>query len=161
MAEGDTSCSGSCCTYDSFEETRHVSLQGRGEGEEACTSGSCKVEDCTTEDGNSLIVHSPHRTHMPQEHSLSQSPTPSTQHCTRRLSTHSSWSAVLVVSVVCLLLLTHPALVAVSQDLPSPTLLYGLPDVVAVVGQPFSLTIPEDAFSGRVVSFEVCCHGTR
>ena len=104
-----------------------------------------------------MIMHSAHHTHMPREHSTF--PTPAAQHCARRLPTHSNWPSVLVVTAVYLLLLSHPTFLAASQDLSSPTLLYGVPDVVAAVGQPFSLTIPEDAFSGYVANFEVCCHG--
>lgn len=160
MAEGDTSCSGKCCTYDSSEENSHVLLQGRTEGEgwqPSCISGSHTIQGCTAEVGSILSMHSAQCTHMPREHSTF--PAPATQHCTRRLPTHSNWPTALVVTTVFLLLLSHPTLLAASQDFSSPTLLYGMPDVVAPVGQPFSLTIPEDAFSGHIATFEVRCHG--
>lgn len=161
MAEGDgMSCSGECCTYDSSEENRHVSLQGRvgGEGswQTPCDTGNHAVRG--VEVGNSCFVLSPHHTHTPQEHGVSPSSIPAAQRCTRRLPNSSNWPAVLIVSTV-LLLLLHPTLLAASQVLSSPTVLYGLPDVVTAVGQSFSLAIPEDAFSGHVVTFEVCCHG--
>ena len=159
MAEGDTSCSGKCCTYDSSEETRHVSLHGRVQA--SCISASDAVHGCNTQDGSTLIMHSSHRTHLPREYCPFGSPPPTIQHCTRRLSTHSNRRAVQVASILFFLLLLHPMPLGASQDHSSPTVLYGLPDVVAVVGQPFYFTIPEDAFSGHVITIEVRCHGAQ
>ena len=159
MAEGDTSCSGKCCTYDSSEETRHVSLHERVQA--LCISASDAVHGCNTQDGSTLIMHSSHCTHLPREYCPFGSPPPAIQHCTRRLSTHSNGRAVQVASILFFLLLLHPMPLGASQDLSSPTVLYGLPDVVTVVGQPFYFTVPEDAFSGHVVTIEVRCHGAQ
>ena len=155
------SCSGDCCTYDPSEENRHVTLQGKvgGEGirQSPRDTGSHVVNGCNVEVGNNSLVLLPHHAHMPQEHAVSPS-LPATSRCIRWLPTCSNWPTVFAVCTVLLLLLS-PTLLVAAQDLSSPTVLYGLPDVVVAVGQSFSLTIPEDAFSGHVVNFEVCCHG--